>query len=312
MAYVPGELKPFYGKKETVYGQTPTASLDFLGEAIDATLKIDPHQTKDTWSDSRAYAPKSCVFEDEQAALQLSAQMHASTAGYDWRDGLVEMALGAMTGTSPLGRLPSYSLLVELTQGSNVGQYLFNGCKVKNLTIDVPNQGARPTFAAEVWARHARKVGADRVVTGLQSLTLGANEAVPTSAILQWKAPMTLVAGSSRTIYPQSWKLKVENNLQREQGGITGADSQNYAVARALHEGKLDIDFECDLYLEDLVIVDEMLANQAITSLSTSIGGNTLTLSNGHYKVDSGSWPTFRQDVLKHTVKLMFTGVSIA
>lgn len=311
MVLGPGDLKPFFGKKEAIYGTTPTGTLDFFGEAIDATLRIDPHQTKEVWSDSRAYAPSSCVFEQEDAAVQLNARLHAPAEGYDWRNGLVEGALGVMSGTTPLGRLPSYSMLVELTQGPVQGLYMFNGSKVKTLTVDVPNQGAKPLLTAEVWARKATKVGAGRAVTGLQQLTLGANGTIPASPALQWKAPVTLISGATRTIYPQSWKLIIENNLTRQQGSIVGADGKSYPCTQALFEGRLDISLEMMLYLEDLQIIDEMMVNQAVASWSTSIGGRTLSLLNGHYAVDSGAWPQFAQDTMQHTVKLMFTGVSL-
>jgi len=312
MAYVPGELKPFFGKKETVYGQTPTSSLDFLGMAVDAQFKHELHQTKDTWSESRFYAPKSCVLEQEEAAVQISARLLSPESGYDPIAGLIEGALGTAGGTSPLGRLPSYSMLVEITQGATQGLYLLNGGKVKSLTIDVPNQGARPLLQAEIWARHAEKVGAGRVVSGFQSLTLPAAPAVPNTYALQWKAPVTLISGATRTIYPQSWKLKIENNLSRQLGSLVGADGLTYACTQALFEGKGDISLEQVLYLEDLVFLDEMLANQAITSWSTAFAGKTLTLANGHYQLDSGAWPQFEQDVMQQTLKTMHTGATIA
>lgn len=312
MAYVPGELKPFYGRKETVYGQTPTDTLNFIGEAVDAQFKIEPHQERDVWSDSRFYAPKSCVLTNEEAALQITAQLHEAVAGYDPLAGLIEGALGAVGGTSPLGRLPSYSMLVELTQGAVQGLYLFNGCKIKTLTIDVPSQGAKPLLQAEIWARHAEKVGAGRVVSGLQSLTLPAAPAPPSSPALQWKAPVTLISGASRTIYPQSWKLVIENGLQRQQGSIAGADGKHYACTQAIHEGEGQISLEQILYLEDLAFVDEMLGNQSIASWSTSFAGKTLALLSGHHKVEGGGWPQIKQDVMQQTVRTMHTGVTLA
>lgn len=312
MAYTAGELRPLYGVKETNYGVTPSGALDYYGELISATPNIDPGQTVEHWSGSRSYAPASCVFERWDATLKVQVQPRVPAAGYDWRDGLLEGALGAMSGTTPLGRLPSYSMLVELTQGAVTGQYLYNGCKVNTLTLSVDKPGGRVLLDAELQASYVSKLGAARAVTGLQQLTLGAAEAPPSSPVLQWRSPTTLVAGSTRTIYPQRLSIAIANNLQRQGGNVPGADSAGYSITAALHEGRRDITAEVELYLEDLTYIDEMLRNQAVASMATTIGGKTVTLQDGHYIIDSGSWPELRQDVMTQVVRMRFSGISIA
>lgn len=312
MAYVAGELRPLYGVKETEYGKTPAGALDYYGELISATPNLEPNQSVEHWSGSRSYAPASCVFERWDPALRVQAQPRVPATGYEWMDGLVEGALGLATGTEALGRLPSYSMLVELTQGAAIGQYLYNGCKVNTLSLSVDKPGGRVLLDAELHASYISKVGAGRAVTGLQALTLGAGEAPPSSPPLQWRAPTTLVAGSSRTIYPQRLKVDVANNLQRQGGSVPGANSAGYSITTGLHEGRREITVEVELYLEDLVIMDEMLANQAVASLSTVIGGKTLTLQGGHYIVDGGAWPELRHDVMTQTVRMRFSSVAVA
>lgn len=312
MAYVPGELRPLYGVKETNYGVTPASALDYLGELLSATPNIEPNQSVEYWSGGRSYAPASCVFERWDPALRVQVQPRVPAAGYAWMDGLVEGALGLTSGTEALGRLPSYSMRVELTQGAVIGQYLYNGCKVNSLTISADKPGGRVLLDAELHASYISKVGAARAVTGLQALTLGAGEAPPSSPPLQWKAPTTLVAESSRTIYPQRLSISIANNLQRQGGSVPGADSAGYSLTTALHEGRREISAEVELYLEDLVIMDEMLANQAVASLSTVIGGKSVTLQGGHYIVDGGAWPELRHDVMTQTVRMRFSSVAVA
>ncbi|OPZ32179.1 MAG: hypothetical protein BWY99_02836 [Synergistetes bacterium ADurb.BinA166] len=312
MAYVPGELKALYGVKEVSYGVTPTSALDYLGELLSATPAIEPNQSVENWSGSRSYAPASCVFERWDPAVKVAVEPRVNMAGYDWLDGLMEGALGLATGTEALGRLPSYSILVELTQGSTLGQYLMNGAKVNSLTLSVDKPGGKVRLDAELWGQYLKKLGAARALTGLQALTVGANEAAPTTLPLQWKAPVTLNAGSSRTIYPQSLKFSIKNGLTRQGENKVGADAANYAVTGQLHEGKREITVEAELYLEDLVIFDELLANQAITSLATVIGGDTITFGSGHYIVDGGAWPELKNDVMTHNVKMRFSAVTLS
>lgn len=312
MAYTAGELRPLYGVKETEYGKTPSGALDYYGELISAAPNIEPNQSIEYWSGGRSYAPASCVFERWDPALRVQVQPRVPATGYDWMHGLLEAALGAMSGTTPLDRLPSYSLLVELTQGAAIGQYLYNGCKVHSLSLSVDKPGGKVLLDAELHASYISKVGAARAVTGLQALTLGAGEAPPSSPPLQWRAPTTLVAGSSRTIYPQRLKVDIANNLQRQGGSVPGADSAGYSITTALHEGRREISAEVELYLEDLVIMDEMLANQSVASLSTVIGGKTITLQGGHYIVDGGAWPELRHDVMTQTVRMRFSSVAVA
>jgi hypothetical protein len=312
MAYVPGELRPLYGVKEVSYGVTPTSTLDYFGELISASPAIDPNQSVEHWSGSRSYAPASCVFERWDPAVRVTVEPRVNMTGYDWLDGLMEGALGKVTGTEPLGRLPSYSMLLELTQGTAIGQYLMNGVKINQLTLSVDKPGGRIKLEAELFGQYLTKIGAARAVTGLQNLTLGANESAPTTLPLQWKAPVTINTGTARNIYPQNLKFTLKNELSRQGENKTGADSQNYAVTGQLHEGRRDITVEVELYLEDLVIFDELLANKSIASLSTQIGGDTITFQNGHYIVGTDAWPELKNDVMTHSVKMRFSAIALS
>lgn len=314
MVYVPGELRPLYGVREIEYGKTPPDALAYLAELESVTPNIDANQLVEQWSGDRSYAPASCVFERWDPALKIIALPRAPSAGYDWRDGLIEGALGSIGGTSPLDRLPSYSMLVEMSQGAaNVGRYLYNGCKANTLALTVDKPGGRVVLEAELFASYITKVGASGAVTGLQELTLNVAEAAPSSSPpLQWKSPMTLEAGTTRTIYPQRIRLEVRNGMQRQGANVPGADGAGYALTAALHEGRREIAAEVELYLEDMITVDEMLANQSIGSLSTVIGGQEVTLRDGHYIVDADAWPALRHDVMTHTVRMRFSAVTIA
>jgi len=312
MVYVPGELRPLYGVKEVSYGVTPTSTLDYFGELISASPAIDPNQSVEHWSGSRSYAPASCVFERWDPAVRVTVEPRVNMTGYDWLDGLMEGAMGKTMGTEPLGKLPSYSMLLELTQGTTIGQYLMNGVKVNQLILSADKPGGRIRLEAELYGQYLSKVGAARAVTGLQSLTLGSNESTPTTLPLQWKAPVTINTGTARTIYPQNLKFTIKNDLARQGENKIGADSLNYAVTGQLHEGRRDITVEVELYLEDLVIFDELLANKAITSLSTEIGGDVITFQSGHYIVDGSTWPEWRNDVMTHNVKMRFSAVALS
>jgi hypothetical protein len=181
--------------------------------------------------------------------------------------------------------------------------------------MSVAKPGDIILFDAEVLAQYACLVGGSppTTVTGLQSLTLGSQEASPSSVALQWAYPWTMTPNgvSPFTMYPESWKLTIKNNLARGPGSKTGADGAQYHLTEQLHEGVQDIELEAVLFVEDLVHITNMLANKKVDSLSTVIGGNTITLTNGNYVVDGGAWPELVQDIHKHTVKWRFTGVTV-
>lgn len=123
---------------------------------------------------------------------------------------------------------------------------------------------------------------------------------------------LTPVSGSAVSIVPEPWSLKIGNNLVRQGDSKTGDDGNMYCLTGQLHEGRLQIELEATLYLEDDVRLQEMLANTAITSLSTVIGGKTITLNSGHHKVDGNAWPELKQDVMNHTLRMQFTSVTVA
>lgn len=313
-AYAPGELKRLYWLDEVTHGTTPATAPQYGGEVQSVTPSFEPHQSFEVLSDAKQFSPAACVFEQIDAGFKIRSYARINASGYDWRDPLLRGALGAVGGISALGRLPSLSFLIELTRSTTYGRYLFNGCKVDKLVLTADRPGAKLLFEADVMAQYMTKCTGSppATVAGLQSLTLGTYEAVPTSALLQWKAPFTLNTGTPRTIYPQNWKLTIENHLVRQGESKTGADAAQYALTGQLHEGVQDVTFEADVYLEDLAAFDEMLANQAITSLATTIGGYTVTLGLGRYVVDSGALPELKQDVMTQHLKMKFSTLTVA
>jgi|GEM_PF-4316291 len=311
----PGNLKSLYWLAESVYGTTPNTQQQFGLKTKSCTFKIDPGQLIDYWPDDKHYAQAACVNTLMEAAFSVKGNALVNASGYDWRQPLLEGALGALGGTSALGELPSYSMIVEDSKGSNYGRFLFNGCKVNQLVMSVTKPGDEILFEAEIMAQYAALAGGSppTAVTGLQSLTLGAQEAPPSSMVLQWAYPWTLTPNGVApfTIFPKSWKMTVKNNLTRGPGSKTGADGSQYHLTQQLHEGVQEIELEAVLFVEDLTHISNMLANKKVDSLSTQIGGNTIALTNGNYIVGSDSWPELVQDVHEHTVKWRFTGVTV-
>jgi len=77
-------------------------------------------------------------------------------------------------------------------------------------------------------------------------------------------------------------------------------------------EGRRDLQTEYDLYLKDVAYLDDMLANADVSASTVNVGISELTYENGHYVVDSGSWPEYIQDNMKQKLKFNWEKVTIA
>lgn len=314
-AFTAGELKRLYWLEESNYGVTlASTELKYGADLTSFNNGAEPNQEIEQHADSRAYAPASCVITRMDHGFKLKqAQVRAPISGYDWTKPLLYGAMGSAGGFSALGRLPSFSMLTGLTAGATSHYSIYSGCKVNSLSMSCERAGGRVMFEADVMAQYLARTTA-LALTGFQSKTLGSLGAIPAAAVLQWKAPFVITpsGGSARTVYPEPWTLRINNNLQRAGGAVTGADSNVYTITEQLHEGKAEIELEMKLYLEDLTAINEMLENTAVTSVSTVIGGKTITLGSGHHKVDGNAWPELKQDVMDQTLRFRFSTMTVA
>ena len=116
-------------------------------------------------------------------------------------------------------------------------------------------------------------------------------------------------AGAS--IYPQSFSLTISNNLER----IRVPDASGNAITGALIEGRREVEFEADLWMEDLAQVNNAIDNASISGLCYVTLGITnkvrISLVNPKWIAD-GNNPSIIQDKQRETIRLRATSISVS
>jgi hypothetical protein len=291
--------------KETAYGVTPTGVWNNGPEPSSFVPTDNLNQSEDYLSGSRSQRMSACVSQRRDAGFKLSSVEQARA---DWISPLLVGALGIATGTEPLGDLPSYSMIYKVGDSRK----LYNGCKVNSLRISASEPKAVVAFDSDVWAQYSDDVTfstPNYIIAGLQNVTLGTFPTATELAGLQVTPPVLF--GASR-VNPLSWSIDIANNLERGKGSVTGADTIEYPVSPALHEGRRSIIYECELYLDDLTYLDAVLVNSDAPTVSFGLGGVTLTLSDGKYIADGSENFKFEQNPMKQKLRMRFETATIS
>lgn len=298
--YTAGDLKTILYVKESTYGVTPTTGWNYGTEVTKVVRKEDLGQYVNWWPGSRSPSNQAMVAQKLDAGFILTG---TERIRIDMVEPLLEGAFGSATGTSELGAIPSYSMIVNVAGV----RWLYNGCKVNSLTINFADAHSVIEFTADIMARSCTKMSGNDI-TGLQTLTV--TDPSTARSVLPG-AQLGSATLSEESIYPISGVLSIVNNLTRERGGIV-VSGTSYPCTVTMLEGRRDLQTEYDLYLKDVAYLDDMLANADVSASTVNVGISELTYENGHYVVDSGSWPDFVQDNMKQKLKFNWEKVTIA
>jgi hypothetical protein len=297
--YTAGDLKTLLYVEEVTYGITPSTGWKYGTEVTKIVRKDDIGQYVNWWPDNRSPSNQAMVSQKLDAAFTVSGNERVRT---DMLSPLIAGAFGSSSGTSELGAIPSYSIIINVAGV----RWLYNGCKVDSLTINFADAHSVVDFTAEIIARSCVKMSGNDI-TGLQTVTV-TDPATPKST--SPGAQIGAITLEAETIYPISGSISIKNNLIRERGNII-VSSVIYPCVVTLYEGRRELQAEYDLYLKDVTYLDDMLANVNVSESEVTIGTSVITFNNGHYIVDSSSWPEFVQDQMKQKLRFNFEGAEI-
>jgi hypothetical protein len=306
------DVKRTYWSAETVFATTLTSALKALGETLDLQTKPNFNPEEDEFLD-RAFT--SVAYQHYEVGFILTAKVWAVDGSvFVPEDFWALYALGETTGRATDGRLDSFSMVSKKYNASLTEYALFNGCMIDGLTIQAPGVAKALLYTLEGRCQYISK-SATKAFTGLQTVTVGADPTLPTTAFARWNGTAPQInygAGLANIAGVIDWKLTIKNNLGPEWGKRTGADALVYPVAEYFDEGDFDCTVDITRWHRDATHWTQKLARTTGIVLTLPINGKTWTLTGGYFKDPSAPDHKSGKDPLKETLSLKFNGLTIA
>lgn len=283
-----GDLTPVTIQTESTYG-TPSGDVTLYGDVAE-NGKFSFKDTANPYLNwrygSRSFDPADYVTRQKDAAFNATLEVR-DDAG--WEQIITNaVGIGGTTSGDPL--LPSRTEEVCVKDGAQWSGRTYNGCKTDKLTIKADAPGGIVQFSEEVLASKSDPV------------TKNSAEAAWTSSsspAVQWMNGITV---SGNEIYPQSFELTITNNLDR----VRVPNGSGDAITGALLEGRREILFQADVWMEDLAYINNAISNAVVSgSIVITLGIDhpvTLTLSGCKYMAD-GTLPELIQDKQRQTLR---------
>jgi hypothetical protein len=306
------DIKRTYWVAETVFATTPAAALKALGETMDLQTKPNFNPEEDEFLD-RAFT--SVAFQNYEVGFTLTSKV--------WlRDGVVFVpedfwalyVLGETTGRATDGRLDSFSLISKKSTPTLTEYALFNGCMVDGLTIQAPGVGKALLYALDCRCQYV-SISATKAFTGLQTVTVGADPTLPTTAYARWDGTAPQVnygAGLANITGVIDWKLTIKNNLGPEWGKRIGTDALVYPIAENFDEGDFDCTVDITRWHRDSTHWTQKRLRTTGIVVTLPVNGKIWTFTGGYFKDASAPDHKSGKDPLKETLSLKFNGLTIA
>jgi hypothetical protein len=290
-----GDLTPVTINSESTYG-TPDGATAYYGDVAEGgrftfTDTANPYLA---WRyGSRSFDPSDYVTRQKDAGFIASLEVR-DTAGWGQ---IITNAVGTGGTTSGDPLLPSRTESIYVKMASNWKGRTYNGCKTDSLTIKADAPGGIVTFEETVLASKsssATKNSADSVWTSINA------------SAVQWMNGITIGANE---IYPQSFELRISNNLERIRIPSSGT-----AITGSLLEGRRSIELQADIWMEDLAYINTDMQNGTPGNAVIMLGIDnpvTITLTGVRWMAD-GTHPDLIQDKQRQTLRLRAANISVA
>lgn len=289
-----GDLTPVTIRDENDYG-VPTGDPILYGDVAENgrfTFRDTANPYLSWRYGSRSFNPDNYVTQQKDAAFTASLEVRDDSG---WQR-MIEYATGQNgTAGDPLLPTRTEEICVKVLNGWEGRTYY--GCKTDKLTVSADAPGGIVTFEEEVMASRSAPV------------TKNTPEAVwsgSTAPAVQWMNGITV---GGQEIYPQSFRLSIENNLDRERRPTDGE-----AITGALLEGRRNILFEADVWMEDLGYVDADISNAVGGTIVIVLGIEnpvTLTLTGVRWMAD-GTHPDLIQDKQRQTLRMRAAELAVS
>jgi len=284
-----GDLTPVTIQTESTYGTGSGTDVLYgdVAESGNFTFKDTANPYLNWRYGSRSFDPADYVTQQKDAAFTASLECRDDTG---WGQIITHaVGTGGTTVNDPL--LPSRTEEIYVRDGVRWRGRTYSGCKTDKLTISADAPGGVVKFEEEVMASKSTSASVNSAKAIWSSS--------PAPAI-QWMNGITI---SGNDIYPQSFKLSISNNLDR----VRVPNGSGDAITGALLEGRREIEFEADVWMEDLSYIANAINNSIISgSVVITLGIDypvTLTLSGCKYMAD-GTLPALIQDKQRQTIRL--------
>lgn len=235
-----GDISPLYETTEPTYahvaGGVTSYYADLKGDNGSFTPTDNPNMNIAWRHDSRAFN----IADDVPTCLDAGYNDVVEARDAEGWEKIIKYAIGDDGTTAGTPRLKSRSTELLVTESSGREGLIYRGCKTDRLEIRADQPGGIVEFDETVLAAYS-------YVLAYQSRPqFDPPVALSTFPALQW---MNGVKVGSNTIYPQSFRISINNNLGRVRGWN---DEIEKACTVGLAEGRLEMEMEMDVWREDL------------------------------------------------------------
>ena len=295
-----GDIHSLGYKSETTYG-TPTGNTwdyyaDLKGDSGSFTPTDNPNPYVAWRSGSRAYDAADYVATNNEAGFNDVLEV-ANISNFER---IIQNALGA-SSTAGTPRLPSRTVQFRVTtsQNPNANSLVYYGCKTDRLEIRADQPGGIIEIDETVLASYCQPMNDNTSAIS-----------TPTDPAVQWIGGVTI---GPKTIYPQNFRIAINNNLGRVKGPVTANDGQAGTVA--LTEGRIEMELQMDVWMEDLQFIAESGATftaGATSAITLNIGGESgRNIQMAVRPMADGQHPSIIQDKQMETVRYRIVSMSI-
>ena len=300
-----GDISPLYETTEPTYahvaGGVTSYYADLKGDGGSFTPADNPNMYVAWRHDSRAFN----VADNVPTCLDAGYSDVVEARDAEGWEKIIKYAIGDAGTTAGTPRLKSRSTELLMTESSGREGLIYRGCKTDRLEIKADQPGGIVEFDETVLAAYSY------VLTYQSRPQFDPPVALSTFPALQW---MNGVKVGSTAIYPQSFRISINNNL----GRVRGWD-EDLEVSRTvgLVEGRLEMEMEMEVWREDLNEVAKASSWVAGANMAQAI---TLTIGTRNPKelhmqavpMLDGQFSPIIQDKQMETLRLRIESLYLA
>lgn len=235
-----GDISPLYETTEPTYahvaGGVTSYYADLKGDGGSFTPADNPNMYVAWRHDSRAFN----VADNVPTCLDAGYSDVVEARDAEGWEKIIKYAIGDAGTTAGTPRLKSRSTELLMTESSGREGLMYVGCKTDRLEIKCDQPGGIVEFNETVLAAYSR------IRQHSTRPEYDPPVALASFPALQWMNGVTI---GSTAIYPQNFRISINNNL----GRVRGWDEEiEKACTVEIPEGRLEMEMEMDVWREDL------------------------------------------------------------
>jgi len=292
-----GDISPLYEITEPTYaepaGGVTSYYADLKGDGGSFTPTDNPNMNIAWRHDSRAFN----IADNVPTCLDAGYSDVVEARDAEGWEKIIKYAIGDDGTTAGTPRLKSRSTTLLVKKESGQAGLMYHGCKTDRLEIRADQPGGIVEFDETVLAAYSH------IQQYPTRPSYDPPVALSTFPALQWVNGVTV---GSVAIYPQSFRISINNNL----GRVRGWD-EDIGISRTvgLAEGRLEMEMEMDVWREDLGEIAKASsglsgANMAQTIVLTIGTVNPKELNIYAVPMIDGQYSSIIQDKQMETIRL--------